>query len=281
MKFDKAYIIGEIGINHNGDIDIAKRLIDIASCAGFNAVKFQKRDPDICVPEEQKNKLRDTPWGKMTYIDYKKKLEFGKREFNEIAKHCKARKIDWSASPWDLNSVDFLANYKLPWVKIASASITDLELVRYCSITFPRVIFSTGMSTEEQIDIALENILRYRAPEDVVILHCNSSYPSPIEDLNLNYLRTLKSTYKNINIGYSGHEYGLTPTISTIAMGAKCIERHITLDKGMWGSDQSCSIEPHAMFKLVRGVRELELALGGYNKVVTADELAKAATLRK
>lgn len=281
-KDSSTYIIGEIGINHNGDMSIVERLIDIAACAGFNAVKFQKRNPDICVPEKQKSIIRETPWGKMSYIDYKYRMEFDKDQYDHISKYCKMKGIEWSASPWDLDSAEFLHDYNLPWVKIASACITDLEIVRYCSITFDHIIISTGMSTQKQIDTAIENILRYKSPNKITLLHCNSEYPAPVKDLNLNYINTLKSRrkFKNINIGYSGHEYGLTSTISTVAMGAKCVERHITLDKGMWGSDQSCSLEPHAMFKLVRGVRELELALGSSNKIVSPGEIAKAKTLR-
>ena len=280
MKNKSVYIIGEIGINHNGDMDVVERLIDLAAVAGFDAVKFQKRTPAICVPKSMRNVIRDTPWGQMTYMSYKNRVEFSRREYNHIAKYCKAKDVQWSASPWDLPSAEFLKQYDLPWVKIASASLTDLELLRYCAITFPKIIISTGMSDQGQIDEAIKNIARYRDMRDVTILHCNSSYPAPVEDLNLNYIHRLKELYPTATIGYSGHEYGLTPTISTVALGAIVIERHITLDKGMWGTDQSCSLEPHAMFKLVRGIRELEDSLGSYEKVVTEDELSKAATLR-
>lgn len=281
MKTDKVYIIGEIGINHNGDIDIAKKLIDIASVSGFDAVKFQKRNPDKCVPEHQKSQVKSTPWGEMTYLDYKKRVEFGKTEYVELDSYCKNKGIAWSASPWDIDSVEFLSDYNLPWVKIASASLTDIELLRACAIHFPHVIISTGMSTEEQIDQAIHTLLNYTTPENISILHCNSSYPAPIEHLNLNYITRMHVKYPpDMNIGYSGHEYGLAPTISTVALGAKIIERHITLDKSMWGSDHSCSLEPHAMFKLVRGIRELEVALGAPEKVVTDDELTKAKSLR-
>lgn len=278
----KTYIIGEIGINHNGDIEIAKRLIDIAAVAGFDAVKFQKRDPDICVPEQQKHVMKDTPWGTMSYLEYKKRTEFGKREYNKIASYCKEKGIAWSASPWDLNSAEFLKQYNLPWVKIASASMTDIELLRYCAITFDKLILSTGMCTYEQVVSAVKNCKRYMPSENITLLHCNSSYPTPVDEINLNVIRTYQRTqeFKGINIGYSGHEYGIVTTISAVAMGATCIERHITLDKGMWGSDQSCSLEPHAMFKLVRGIRELELALGTYNKSVTPSEYPKLHSLR-
>lgn len=283
MTADKTYIIGEIGINHNGDMSVVEKLIDIASVAGFDAVKFQKRNPDKCVPEHQKQQQRDTPWGEMSYIDYKKRTEFGSREYNKIDKYSREKDIQWSASPWDLDSAEFLTKYKLPWVKIPSACITNLELLRYCAISFPKLIISTGMSSMEQIELAIESIRRYKNPADVTVLHCNSSYPAPIEHLNLNHILTMKQNplYRGMTIGYSGHEYGLSPSISTVALGARCVERHITIDKSMWGSDQSCSLEPHAMFKLVRGIRELEQALGSYDKIVTDDELNKSKSLRQ
>lgn len=278
----KTYIIGEIGINHNGCIENVKRLIDIASVSGFDAVKFQKRDPDLCVPENQKSKMKETPWGTMSYLDYKKRMELSEEQYDEINKYCKYKKIDWSASPWDLPSAEFLLKYNLDWVKISSASVTDLELIRYCAISYPRIILSTGMSTQGQVITALDNILRYKPAKDITVLHCNSSYPAPVDCLNLNNIITMKNSpkYAGMNIGYSGHEYGLITTIATVAMGATCIERHITIDKGMWGSDQSCSLEPHAMFKLVRGVRELESALGSYTKTVTDDEIEKSKSIR-
>lgn len=276
------YIIGEIGINHNGDIKIAERLIDIAACAGFSAVKFQKRNPDVCVPESQKNTSKDTPWGTMSYLEYKKRTEFGKREYNKIDSYCRKKGIHWSASPWDLDSAEFLSKYNLPWVKIASASILDLELLRYCAITFEKLILSTGMSTYEQVLTAVNNCKRYMDPSNITLLHCNSSYPTPVEEINLNIIKSYQEdpNFEGINIGYSGHEYGIVSTISSVAMGVSCIERHITLDKGMWGSDHSCSLEPHAMFKLVRGIRELEIALGSSEKKITSSEHAKIKTLR-
>ena len=264
-------------------MDVVMRLIDVAKCAGFDAVKFQKRDPDVCVPESQKQLPRDTPWGEMSYIDYKKRIELGKREYNKIATYCAKKNIDWSASPWDLNSAEFLKQYKLPWVKIASASMTDMELLRYCAITFDKLILSTGMCTYDQIVRAVRNCKRYMPPENITILHCNSSYPTPVDEMNLNVIKSYKldPEFKHMKIGYSGHEYGIVTTIATVAMGAQCIERHVTLDKGMWGSDQSCSLEPHAMFKLTRGIRELELALGSYDKEVTESEYSKLKSLRR
>jgi len=274
------YLISEIGINHNGSLDVAKQLIDISAIAGFSAVKFQKRNPDVCVPEHQKSVEKDTPWGNMTYLEYKYKVEFGKDEYDEIDRYCKKKGIDWSASPWDEDSIDFLSDYKLPWVKIASASITEEDVLRKCAKIFPKIIMSTGMSTEEEIDRAV-SVLESANCESICILHCNSSYPAPVEDLNLNYMRELKKKYPKHQIGYSGHEYGLTSSIASVALGAEVVERHVTLDKSMWGSDQLCSVEPHGMFKLARGIKELELALGDGVKVVTEDEKKKRKTLRK
>ena len=283
MVGESTYIIGEIGINHNGDLGVVKKLIDIAVCAGFDAVKFQKRNPDKCVPDHQKQVMRQTPWGQMPYIDYKRRVEFGRREYNAIDRYCMQKGIEWSASPWDVDSVDFLANYDLPWAKIASASITDSKLLNAVGDQFNDrcVIISTGMSTEKEIDNAIQNLGMRMSLSRIVILHCNSSYPAPVKDLNLKYITKLKERWPECTIGYSGHEYGLGPTIASVALGAKIIERHITLDKGMWGTDQACSLEPHAMFKLVRGIRELELALGKGEKIVTEDELEKAKSLRK
>ena len=273
----KTYIIAEIGINHNGDLDIAKKLIDVAKSTGCDSVKFQKRNPDVCVPEHQKGVMRDTPWGRMSYIEYKHKIEFGKDEYDEIDNYCKDKKISWTASPWDLDSLHFLTDYDLPFVKIPSALLTDYELIRESSKNFDEIILSTGMSTMEEIDEAVKEI-----DDDCnyALLHCNSTYPAPIEDLNLSCIKTLKDKY-NCRVGYSGHEYGLTTTIASLCFGATIIERHITLDKSMWGTDQMSSVEPHGLIKLVRGVRELEAAIGDGKKVVTEKEQQIKLKLRK
>ena len=270
----KTYIISEIGINHNGDMNIAKKLIDMSVIAGCDAVKFQKRNPDVCVPEHQKGVMRDTPWGRMTYLEYKHKIEFGKKEYDEIDSYCKGR-IQWSASPWDLDSVSFLEQYDLPFIKIPSALLTDYELISECSKRYNKVILSTGMSTIEEIDKAVESI-----EGDYALLHCNSSYPAQIDELNLSCIKTLKDRY-GCDVGYSGHEYGLTTTIASICFGATIIERHITLDKSMWGTDQMASVEPHGLIKLVRGVRELENAIGDGKKIITESEKPVRDKLRK
>ena len=263
----KAYIIAEIGINHNGDLNIAKQLIDIAKVAGCDSVKFQKRNPDVCVPEHQKSVMRDTPWGKMTYLDYKYKVEFGQREYDEIDRYCKQNKIDWSASPWDLDSLEFLNQYDVPYIKIPSAMLTNDSLLNAVSLTGKKIILSTGMSTVNEIDRAV-NIIK---DCEYSLLHCNSTYPAPVNELNLNCIKTLRDRYK-CEVGYSGHEYGLTTTVSSICLGATIIERHITLDRSMWGTDQMCSVEAQGLIKLVKGIRELESALGDGDKIVTDSE---------
>ena len=272
----KTYIIAEIGINHNGDLNTAKKLIDIAKVAGCDSVKFQKRNPDVCVPEHQKSVMRDTPWGRMTYLDYKHKIEFGKEEYDEIDRYCKDRGIEWSASPWDTDSLQFLLNYDIPYIKIPSALLTDSNLLKETSLTHHKIILSTGMSTLEEVDTAVD-IIKNR---DYALLHCNSVYPAPNEDLNLNCIKMLKDRYQ-CDVGYSGHEFGLTTTIASVCMGASIIERHITLDRTMWGTDQMCSVEPQGLIKLVRGVRELESALGDGVKIVTEKEKIIREKLRK
>ena len=272
MSKDTIYIIAEIGINHNGSLDIAKKLIDIAHVAGCDVVKFQKRNPDICVPEHQKNIIRETPWGEMTYLEYKYKVEFGKNEYDEIDEYCNQKGITWSASPWDLDSLEFLNQYDIPFIKIPSALLTNIELLAASAKTDKKVILSTGMSTIEEIDKAV--VTMKTANNDCVyaLLHCNSSYPAPNKDLNLRCIKTLKERY-NCEIGYSGHEFGLTTTISSVCLGATIIERHITLDRTMWGTDQMCSVEPQGLIKLVRGIKELKLALGDGIKRVTETEI--------
>ena len=267
-------VIAEIGINHNGCVETTKKLIDAAKVAGCNFVKFQKRTPEICVPEHQKNKIRSTPWGDMKYIDYKKRIEFGEKEYNEIQKYCKLAGIDWFMSVWDLESVKFSSQYS-PIMKIPSALITDDELLVSAREHAHTLIISTGMSTEEEI----EHAIKIGNPD--VVMHTNSSYPSKVEELNLNYILHLKNKYPNVEIGYSGHEYGLVTTVATVPMGVTWIERHITLDRRMWGSDHSSSVEPHGLFKLVQAIRNVEKALGnGGPRIVCDSELEKRKTLR-
>lgn len=268
-------LIAEIGINHNGNMNIVKKLIDICSSAGIDFVKFQKRNPDISVPEEMKNSRRWTPWGTMTYLDYKYKMELSENQYKEIDDYCREKEINWFASVWDIDSAKFLEKLLCGIVKIPSAKITDHTLLDYCRKVFPIRIMSTGMSTEEEIDQAI-NIY-----EPDVIMHCNSSYPASIEELNLNYIKWLKNKYKGRDIGYSGHEYGLITTFVTIPMGVTWIERHVTLDRTMWGSDQTSSIEPTGIFKFVKGVRDIEKAMGVPEKrKVYKSEIEKRKQLR-
>lgn len=265
---NKTYIIAEIGINHNGDMNIAKKLIDIAAVAGCDAVKFQKRNPDVCVPEHQKNVMRDTPWGQMTYLEYKHMVEFGKEQYDEIDAYCKEKEIAWSASPWDLDSLDFLNGYDIPFIKIPSAMLTNDELLKESVKTGKKIILSVGMSTEEEINHAV-GILK--GAKEFALLHCNSTYPAPIEELNLSAIKTLKQKYK-CEVGYSGHEFRLGTSVASIYLGASIIERHITLDRTMWGTDHMSSVEPQGLIKLVKGIRELEQAYGDGIITVTESE---------
>jgi len=268
-------IIAEIGINHNGDINIAKKLIDVAALAGCDYVKFQKRTPDLCVPEKQRDILRQTPWGEMKYIDYKKKIEFGTAGFAAIDKYCKSKKIKWFSSVWDLPSVDFCSEYKESTMKIPSALITNLELCKYTRERCKTLIISTGMSTEKEIEKCVE------VCNPDVIMHTNSSYPSKVSELNLNYILHLREKYPKAEVGYSGHEYGLSTTMATVPMGVKWVERHITLDRWTWGSDQLASIEPQGLIKLVKGIRDIEEAMGVKgDRILFSDELEKRKSLR-
>ena len=271
------YIIAEIGINHNGSLDIAKKLIDIAAVSGCDAVKFQKRNPDVCVPEHQKHVMRDTPWGRMTYLQYKYRVEFGKEEYDEIDSYCRSKNIAWSASPWDMDSLSFLMNYNLPFIKVPSAMITNEELMRGCARSGMKVIFSSGMSNLEETDQAVEWLREEKA--EFALLHCNSTYPAPLEDLNLRCIQTLRRRY-DCEVGYSGHEFRLGTTVASVYLGASILERHITLDRTMWGSDHLASVEPQGLIKLVKGVRELEIALGDGIKRVTEGELPVRKKLR-
>lgn len=270
------YVIGEIGINHNGDVDIARRLINIAADAGCQAVKFQKRTPEICVPPEQRDKPRQTPWGEMTYLDYKRRIEFGADEYEQIAKYAADRGIDWFASPWDVPSVEFLENLDVVTHKVASACITDRELLRALAATGKPIILSTGMSTLEEIDAAVEILGTGR----LVILHSTSTYPLPPEEANLRTIGTLRERY-GVPVGYSGHERGLQISLSAVTLGAVMVERHITMDRTMWGSDHAASLEPTGLEYLVRDIRIIEEALGDGRKRVFPGEVEPRARLRR
>lgn len=273
---EPVYIIAEIGINHNGDIEIAKQLMDVAVETGCDAVKFQKRTPEICVPEEQKSIPRETPWGSMTYFEYKKRIEFEQIEFEQIDAHAKKIGIDWFASPWDVPSVDFLEGFNVPCQKIASACLTDSELLTAINKTKTTTILSTGMSSMQEIDKAVS--LLNEVP--LAIAQATSTYPAEASELNLRAIQTFAEKYK-IPVGYSGHERGLQVTIAAVALGATFIERHITLDRSMWGTDHSASLEPDGLKKLVRDIRIIELALGDGKKKVYDSEIPIRAKLRR
>lgn len=272
------FFIAEIGINHNGDLQLAKRMIDAAFACGWDSVKFQKRVPEIAVPEEQKNVERDTPWGKMTYLEYKKKIEFGKNEYDYIDQYCAEKPIMWTCSPWDIPSLEFLAEYQVPFIKIASATITNLELVKKACETSIPVILSTGMSTQEEVDAAVNVLDRY-SNGDFALLHTNSTYPAKSEDLNLRAIPMIKERYGCV-VGYSGHEYDINPTTIAAAVGAKIIERHITLDHQMWGTDQKASLEIRGMDYVVRRIRDMENCLGDAKITVTDGEKEVRKKLR-
>ncbi len=271
------YVIAEIGINHNASMEVTKKLIDGASLAGCDAVKFQKRTPEICVPRDQWDKERDTPWGRMKYIDYRHKMEFDADQFLEIDRYCKDRGIQWFASCWDEPSVDFLEQFNPPCYKAASASLTDIELLKKMQSTGKPLMISTGMSTMEEIDAALDALNH----DNLLVAHSTSSYPCPVAELNLNMVHTLKAKIPDLPIGYSGHEVGLAPTWAAVAMGATFVERHMTLDRAMWGSDQAASVEIPGMMRLVGNIRDIEKALGDGVKKVYESELGARAKLRR
>lgn len=264
-------VIGEIGINHNGDIRVAKQMIDMAVKAGVDCVKFQKRNPDVCVPEHQKDVMRDTPWGQMKYIDYKYAIEFGKEEYDEIERYCTEKGIQWSVSVWDKDSVDFIRQYQLPFIKIPSAKITDLDLIRHlCTSIRKPIIISTGMSTVEEIDAAVQVIEGFNLP--LTIMHCNSTYPAKDSELNLSYITLLKAKYHRHTIGYSGHEEGISASIIAAHLGAEVIERHITLSRSMWGTDQAASLVFDQLYRLTRDIKRIPMWLGDGQKRIYPGE---------
>lgn len=262
------YFIGEIGINHNGSLEIAKKNIDMAVNAGVDAVKFQKRTPELCVPEKMRDRIRETPWGEMTYMDYKKKIEFGEEEFTEIDRYCMEKGIMWSASPWDIPSVDFLAKFDLPFYKIPSAHLTNRELLENIMLLKKPIILSTGMSTMEEVRKAVDLL----EGSELILLHCNSSYPAKKDELNLLVIERLKKEFPDIIIGYSGHEEGISASLVAAVLGANVIERHITIDRAMWGTDQAASIEFSGLRRLVRDLKNLPIWMGDGRKVVCESE---------
>lgn len=279
QNLKEPYLIGEIGINHNGDMQIAKKLIDASFSTSWTCVKFQKRNPDVCVPEHQKSVMRDTPWGRMSYLDYKYKVEFGKEDYDYINEYCSQKPIQWSASVWDLDSLKFLMNYKnVPYIKIPSAMLTDNLLMKESAKTKKQLIISTGMSTLEEVDNAVNLVMKHGIPP--VILHSNSCYPAPLGDLNLKVIPFFIDRY-DCTIGYSGHEHSIEPTVASVILGAKVIERHITIDHALWGTDQKSSLTILAMDTLYRRIKEIKGYLGKSEKIVTEGEKIIRKKLRK
>jgi N-acetylneuraminate synthase len=270
------YVVAEAGINHNGDLEIAKKLIEAAFNAGVDAIKFQKRTPELCVPPEQRSQMRDTPWGYITYLDYRYKVEFGLDEYREIDRFAKELGMTWFASVWDEPSVDFLEQFDPVCYKIPSASLTDHNLLRHLRATKRPLILSTGMSTIDQIRKAVSVI----GTDDLVITHATSSYPCAPEELNLRMIETLSKEF-DCPIGYSGHEVGLIPSVVAVGLGACMVERHITLDRAMWGSDQAASVEPGGFERMVKYIRVTEQALGDGVKQVYESELPSMRKLRR
>lgn len=274
---ESIYIIAEIGINHNGSLKTAKQLIKEAASIGVDAVKFQKRTPELCVPKDQWNVERDTPWGRMTYIDYRRKVELSKNDYEEIDRYCKMKGIHWFASCWDEESVDFMMQFDPPLFKAASASLTDLSLLKKKKATGKPLMISTGMSTINEIKRAVHEL----GTENLLLAHSTSTYPCPLEELNLRMIQTLRKMYPQIPIGYSGHEVGLAPTFAAVSLGATFVERHITLDRAMWGTDQAASVEIVGFRHLVESIRDIEKAFGDGIKKVYDSELGPRKKLRR
>ena len=269
------FVIAEIGINHNGDIDLAKRLISVAVAAGCDAVKFQKRTIEVVYTPEELAKPRENPFG-LTNGDLKYGLEFGQEEYKEIDAFCKSVKMTWFASPWDEASVDFLEQFAIPVYKIASASLTDDNLLRHVRKTGKPVILSTGMSTYAEIDHAVEVLSK----QDLILTHATSTYPANYDELNLRAIQAMAERY-GVPVGYSGHETGIPTSVCAAALGACCVERHITMDRASWGSDQAASLEPNGISRLVRDIRLWEQSKGDGIKRVFEREVPIIKKLRR
>lgn len=280
---EPVYLIAEIGINHNGSVELAKELISKAKHAGADAVKFQKRTPEICVPKDQWSIERDTPWGRMTYIDYRRRVEFGIDEYAEIDLYCRSLEIDWTASCWDEEAVDFMEQFDPPFYKMASASLTDIPLLKKARDTGRPLMISTGMSTMEEIEAAVDavGVSNSGGRPNLMIAHSTSTYPCHVDELNLLMIRTLQNRYPRTPIGYSGHETGLAPTMAAVALGACFVERHVTLDRAMWGTDQAASVEMVGFERLARDIKDIQRSLGDGIKRVYDSELSSRQKLRR
>ena len=274
---EPVFVVAEIGINHNGSLELAKKLIDGAAVAGCNAVKFQKRTPELCVPRHQWDIERDTPWGRLRYIDYKRRIELGERDFSEIDRYCRERNMLWFASCWDELSVDFMERFDPPCYKAASASLTDLPLLAKMRGTGRPLIMSTGMSTMAEIERSVAAV----GTDNLLIAHSTSTYPCPTSALNLRMIQTLKARWARVPIGYSGHETGLATTWAAVALGATFVERHVTLDRAMWGTDQAASVEIAGLMRLVANIRDIEQSMGDGVKRLHEGEIAARRKLRR
>ncbi|MFH1616601.1 MAG: N-acetylneuraminate synthase family protein [Planctomycetota bacterium] len=272
---ERVFIIAEIGINHNGDLSIAEKLIDIAHKSGCDAVKFQKRTVDVVYTAEELTKFRESPFGD-TNGDLKRGLEFGQAEYEAIDDYCREKGITWFASCWDEGSVDFIDQFDPPCYKIASACLTDDDLLEYTRKKGKPILLSTGMSTVDEIDHAVDVL----GKDDLVIYHCTSTYPARNEELNLQVIKTLKAHY-NVPVGYSGHEVGVSPSLMAVCAGACSVERHITLNRAMWGSDQAASLEPQGLERMVRDIRLWPTVCGDGKKVMYESERPIAEKLRR
>lgn len=273
----RPYLIGEIGINHNGDMQIAKRLIDAVFACEWDCAKFQKRNPAKAVPEAEKSKPRETPWGKITYLEYKYRVEFCKEQYDYIDKYCGEKPVDWTVSVWDLDSLEFSLAYNLPFLKVPSAMLTNKELLEATAKSGVPIILSTGMSTIEEVDGAVKLLEKHA--KSFALMHCNSAYPAAHKDLHLRVIPKLIGRYK-CPVGYSGHEFDIEPSVLAVSLGANIIERHITLDHEMWGTDQAASLEVHGMSLLKRRMDGIEEMLGIEEKNVTESELPIRLKLR-
>ena len=272
----KTYLIAEIGINHNGEMSFVEKMIDYAVIFGWGCIKFQKRNPDKSVPECQKNVMRDTPWGEITYLDYRNKIEFNRAQYDQIKKYVGDR-IHFTASVWDVDSAEFMSNYDVPFFKIPSAHLINDDLIHYISKKGIPILMSTGMSSLEEIDHAVELLRSYG--KNFALMHTNSSYPAQEKELNLSFISVMKERYSCV-VGYSGHEFGLVTTTLAVALGAKIIERHVTLSRTLWGTDQMASVEPQGMMKLISQIRASEIAMGDGKKKVYDSELPIRKKLR-
>lgn len=270
-KDNPVFFIAEIGINHNGSLDIAKKLIDVASFAGCDAVKFQKRDPEEAVPEGQKGIMRETPWGLMSYLNYKKKMEFWEDEYDQIDRYCSEKGVPWSVSCWDMPSLEFIKRYEIPFLKIPSALITHTEYLKKVKEFKDKGIplfVSTGMSDMKRV----KKVVDFLGNDNLIIMHAVGTYPVRHEDVNLNVIKSYKEQF-NCPIGYSGHEVGLQVSLAAVALGANVIERHITLDRSMWGTDQAASVETQGIIRLMRDIRIIEKSFGtGVKRIMDSEE---------